>query len=69
MRGGGGHDESVYKAGETSTLLSESAAKSKDQNIDTSLDKQMDLGLDEPIRDDGFGGEMMGDGILGKICS
>ncbi|XP_072029668.1 double-strand-break repair protein rad21 homolog [Amphiura filiformis] len=66
MRGGGGHDESVYKAGESSTLLGESSSKGKDHTMDASLDKQMDLGLDEPIRDDGFGGEMMGDGILGE---
>lgn len=67
MRDAGHHDESVYKAGETSTLLGESTSKGKNASINTTLDKPMDLGLDEPIRDDGFGGEMgMGEGILGE---
>lgn len=60
-------DDSLYKRGsDESTMLSEMGT-GKNQTIDTTLEKPMDLGLDGPIRDDGFGAEMgMGSGILGN---
>ncbi|XP_041466101.1 double-strand-break repair protein rad21 homolog [Lytechinus variegatus] len=67
MRDAPNIDDSLYKRGsDESTMLSEMGNR-KDNTIDTTLEKPMDLGLDEPIRDDGFGAEMgMGSGILGN---
>lgn len=67
MRDGPNIDDSLYKRGsDESTMLSEMGNR-KDNTIDTTMEKPMDLGLDEPIRDDGFGAEMgMGSGILGN---
>ncbi|XP_072175982.1 double-strand-break repair protein rad21 homolog [Diadema setosum] len=65
MRDGPHIDDSLYKRSDESTMLSDIGTR-KDATIDNTLDKSMDLGLDEPIRDDGFGAEMgMGSGILG----
>ena len=68
MRDAPNIDDSLYKRGsDESTMLSEMDNR-KDQTIDNTMEKPMDLGLDEPIRDDGFGAEMgIGSGILGKM--
>ena len=60
-------DDSLYKRGsDESTMLSEMGAR-KDTTMDASLEKPMDLGLDAPLKDDGFGAEMgIGSGILGE---
>ncbi|XP_077990059.1 double-strand-break repair protein rad21 homolog [Glandiceps talaboti] len=68
LREGSNMEESLYKpsADESNLLLT---SEKKDSNIDSSLEKPMDLvGYDKPLEDDGFGGGMgmgMGDGILG----
>ncbi|XP_071964786.1 double-strand-break repair protein rad21 homolog [Antedon mediterranea] len=63
MRDAGSGEDSLYKHGHDSTLLDVSK---KGSVIDTSLEKQMDIDLDQPIRYDGFGGQIgTGDPLLG----
>ncbi|XP_071810988.1 double-strand-break repair protein rad21 homolog isoform X2 [Apostichopus japonicus] len=58
-------NDSTYKQSDESTLLAD-GSKTKEAPIDASMDKPMDMGLEEQFRNDGFGAEMgMGDGILG----
>ena len=67
MRDAPQQEESMYKASRDESQLLSDVEKRKDATLDTSLEKPMDLGLDEPLKDDGFGGEMvMGEGILGQ---
>ncbi|XP_033126897.1 double-strand-break repair protein rad21 homolog [Anneissia japonica] len=68
MRDAGSGEDSLYKhGGHDSTLLEVSK---KGSAIDTSLEKQMDIDLDQPIRYDGFGGQigtsdpLIGDGFM-----
>lgn len=59
-------NDSTYKQSDESTLLAD-GSKTKEAPIDASMDKPMDMGLEEQFRNDGFGAEMgMGDGILGE---
>lgn len=59
-------NESVYKQSDESGMLAD-GSKNKEATIDQSMDKPMDMGLEEQFRNDGFGAEMgMGDGILGE---
>ncbi|XP_022103586.1 double-strand-break repair protein rad21 homolog isoform X1 [Acanthaster planci] len=66
MRDAQQQEESMYKTSRDESHLLSDVSKRKDATLDTSLEKPMDLGLDEPMKDDGFGGEMvMGEGLLG----
>ena len=42
----------MYKASRDESNLINEVEKRKDATLDTSLEKPMDLGLDEPIKDD-----------------
>lgn len=65
-RGASSANDSVYKQSDESTMLAD-VSKGKDATVDPSLDKPMDMGLEEQLRNDAFGAEMgMGDGILGE---
>ena len=67
MRDAQQQEESMYKASRDESHLLSDVEKRKDTSLDTSLEKPMDLGLDEPMKDDGFGGDMvMGEGLLGE---